>query len=88
MPKEKIVSRKSLGAEPKLSDFHIGSCKGEGRFGKVYMAVHKKTGFLCALKKIKKESVRYMIDQFIQEIKIQMFLNHSKLVKMYGYFAD
>ena len=71
-----------------MSDFHIGSCKGEGRFGKVYMAVHKKTGFLCALKKIKKESVKYMMDQFIQEIKIQMFLNHSKLVKMYGYFSD
>lgn len=30
------------------------------------MAVHKKTGFLCALKKVKKESVKYMIDQFIQ----------------------
>lgn len=29
-----------------------------------------------------------MIDQFIQEVKIQLFLNHSKLVKMYGYFCD
>jgi len=29
-----------------------------------------------------------MVDQFIQEVKIQMFLNHPKLVKMYGYFAD
>lgn len=40
------------------------------------------------MKKIRKDSVKYMIDQFIQEIKIQMYLNHSKLVKMYGYFAD
>ena len=52
------------------------------------MAVHKKTGFVCALKKIKKDSVKYMLDQFIQEIKIQLYLNHSKLVKVYGYFAD
>lgn len=43
---------------------------------------------LCALKKIKKESVKYMIDQFIQEVKIQLYLNHPKLVKVYGYFAD
>lgn len=52
------------------------------------MAIHKATGFVCALKKIKKDSVRFMIDQFIQEVKIQMFLNHPKLVKIYGYFAD
>lgn len=52
------------------------------------MAIHKKTGFLCALKKVKKDSVRFMIDQFIQEIKIQMFLNHPKLVKIYGFFSD
>ena len=29
-----------------------------------------------------------MIEQFIQEIKIQLFFNHPKLVKVYGYFAD
>lgn len=66
----------------------LGECKGEGRFGKVYLAVHKKSGFVCALKKIKKESVKFMIEQFIQELKIQQFLNHPNLVKIYGYFAD
>lgn len=29
-----------------------------------------------------------MIDQFIQELKIQLYLSHPKLVKIYGYFAD
>lgn len=52
--------------EPCLDDFFVGDCKGEGRFGKVYLAIHKKSGFLCALKKIKKQSVKYMIEQFIQ----------------------
>ena len=89
MPREKIWERKETPmTEPKLNDFIVGQCKGEGRFGKVYMAIHKKTGFLCALKKIRKDAVKYMIDQFIQEIKIQLFLNHSKLVKMFGYFSD
>jgi aurora kinase len=67
LPKpDKPRSRPSVPREPRLADFTIGECKGEGRFGKVYMAVHKQTGFLCALKKVKKDSVRYMVDQFIQ----------------------
>jgi hypothetical protein len=74
--------------ELRLTDFWVGECKGEGRFGKVHMAIHKKTGFLCALKKVKKEAVRSMVEQFIQEMKIQLFLNHPRLVKIYGYFCD
>jgi len=50
--------------------------------------MHKKTGFICAMKKIKKDSVKLMLEQFIQEIKIQLYLNHPKLVKTYGYFCD
>ena len=64
-------SRRSSQAETSnsdvtLADFQLGECKGEGRFGKVYLAIHKKTGFLCAIKQIKKESVRLMMDQFIR----------------------
>jgi serine/threonine protein kinase len=29
-----------------------------------------------------------MIEQFIQEVKIHLFLNHPNIVKMYGYFHD
>jgi len=29
-----------------------------------------------------------MLDQFIQEIKIQMFLDHPNIVKLYGFFDD
>ena len=45
------------------------------------MAIHKKTGFLCALKKIKKESVKYMMEQFIQELKIQLYLKYPVFQK-------
>jgi serine/threonine protein kinase len=38
----------------RIDDFTLGACKGEGRFGKVYPAVHKKTGFLLAIKKVAK----------------------------------
>lgn len=63
---KKLSFKEEVPKQPELDDFIIGQCKGEGRFGKVYMAIHKKTGFLCALKKVKKESVRFMMDQFIQ----------------------
>lgn len=53
-------------SELKIEDFQLGSCKGEGRFGKVFPALHKKSGFLVAIKQIKKEDVRLMLDQFIQ----------------------
>jgi hypothetical protein len=48
------LSPKSQFRTPHLADFDIGPCKGEGRFGKVYPALHKRTGFLLAIKKIKK----------------------------------
>jgi aurora kinase, other len=71
-----------------LADFEIGPCKGEGRFGKVYPARHKKSGFLLAIKKIKKELVKDMMKQFIGELKIGLFLNHANVVKTYGLFYD
>ena len=43
---------------------------------------------LVAIKKIPKEKVKYMLEQFINEIKIQMFLDHQNLVKLYGFFDD
>jgi hypothetical protein len=29
-----------------------------------------------------------MLDQFIQELKIQLYLNHPNIVKTYGYFSN
>lgn len=72
----------------KIHEFQLSECKGEGRFGKVYRAHHRQTGFLCAVKVIKKKMVAHMLNQFIMEIKIQSFLNHPNLVKMYGCFGD
>jgi len=43
---------------------------------------------LVAIKKVPKEKVKYMLDQFINEIKIQMFLDHQNLVKVYCFFDD
>lgn len=31
---------------------------GQGKYGKVYMARHKSTGFICALKTLSKEKIK------------------------------
>ena len=36
-------------------------------------------------KLIKEEDI---VDQFIRELKIQMYLNHANIIKMYGFFDD
>jgi aurora kinase len=66
----------------------LGKVLGSGAFGEVFPAKHKQTGWIFALKKIKKASVKHMLDQFIQEIKIQLFLDHPNIVKLYSFFDD
>lgn len=36
----------------KIEDFSLGKKLGSGKQGEVYAALHKATGFLCAIKKI------------------------------------
>lgn len=35
-----------------ISDFILGKKLGAGKFGEVFVAHHRKTGFICALKRI------------------------------------
>ena len=73
-----------------LNDFDLKKTLGEGKFGVVYQAFHKETKALFALKKINKEVIKsnLMIDQLLQEIKIQIFCNHDNVLKLYGFFDD
>lgn len=44
---------------------------------------------MFALKKIKKKDLDDKLkSQLIQEIKIQMFMNHPNIVKLYTFFTD
>lgn len=60
-----------------INDFILGKVLGEGKFGVVYQAIHRPTGWLFAIKKVPKQTIKshLMVDQFILEMKIQSFLN-------------
>ena len=51
---------------------------------------HKSTGFICALKVISKALIKEenIEEPFLREIKIQFYLNHPNIVKLYGFFHD
>lgn len=85
--------QKVLKIEPenlKLENFNLLRELGEGKYGKVYLAHHRTTNFICAIKTISKRIIieENLKDTFIQEIKIQSYLNHPNIVKLYGYFTD
>lgn len=72
-----------------ISDFELGRKLGAGKFGEVFIARHRDTGFMCAIKKIDKTNVdSKLVVQLVREIKIQSFLNHPNIVKMYTFFSD
>ncbi len=78
------------GMSTTVDDFVMGKFLGEGRFGTVHQVIHKQTGALFALKKISKESVKKlnMVNQLTLELKLQTYLQHQNLVKLYHHFDD
>jgi serine/threonine protein kinase len=54
------------------------------------MAIHKITGLLVAIKKVKKAVIKAhkLENQFTMEVKMQLFLDHPNILKLYGYFDD
>lgn len=63
---------------------------GSGKFGDVYFCVHKETGFVCAIKKIFKSTIKEynMEEQLTTELKIHYFLSHPNIIKLYAHFDD
>ena len=58
--------------KPKITDFDLYEVVGIGGFGKVHKAYNRRTGKVCALKMLKKESVAAMkhVDHIINEREV------------------
>ena len=73
-----------------VEDFIVGRKLGEGKFGLVNLAQHKRTGMVVALKKIPKQMIQshFMVDQLALEIRLQSCLVHKNVLGLYGFFDD
>jgi len=73
-----------------LKDFDIGKRLGRGKFGCVYLAREKTSGFIVALKVLFKSQLsRAGVEhQLRREIEIQSHLRHRNILRLYGYFYD
>nr|OQO21824.1 Serine/threonine-protein kinase ark1 [Rachicladosporium sp. CCFEE 5018] len=83
----------SIPTPPKafhLGMFEIGKPLGKGKFGRVYLARTRSTGFVCALKVLHKSELQQgkVEKQVRREIEIQSNLAHPNVLRLYGHFHD
>ncbi|KAL6637923.1 hypothetical protein ACP70R_025495 [Stipagrostis hirtigluma subsp. patula] len=73
-----------------MNDFEIGKYIGEGKFGKVYLAREKQSGYVVALKVIYKAKLeKYRFHAHLRrEIEIQRGLNHPNVLRLFAWFHD
>ncbi|KAJ9155079.1 Serine/threonine-protein kinase ark1 [Pleurostoma richardsiae] len=74
-----------------LGMFEIGRPMGKGKFGRVYLARERSSGFICALKVMYKSELQHgsgMEKQVRREVEIQSNLRHPNIIKLYGHFHD
>ncbi|USW54424.1 Putative serine/threonine-protein kinase, active [Septoria linicola] len=90
---EPLSSTSTEPSKPKqfhLGMFEIGKPLGKGKFGRVYLARERSTGFVCALKVLHKSelSAGKVEKQVRREIEIQSNLAHPNILRLYGHFHD
>lgn len=73
-----------------LGMFEIGKPLGKGKFGRVYLAKERLTGFVCALKVLHKSELQQgkVEKQVRREIEIHSNLRHPNILRFYGHFHD
>ena len=73
-----------------LGMFEIGKPLGKGKFGRVYLAKERSTGFVCALKVLHKSELQQgkVEKQVRREIEIQSNLRHPNILRLFGHFHD
>jgi serine/threonine protein kinase len=67
-----------LVKELKRSKYRLLGLVGQGQFGRVYCASHRRTGCLFALKELDKE--RFPTHKFLRELRFLLSLQHDNIV--------
>jgi len=73
-----------------LDDFDVGRPLGRGKFGAVYLARERGSGFVVALKVLHKQQLAAsrVEHQLRREVEIQSHLRHPNVLRLFGYFHD
>ncbi|KAL9043705.1 MAG: hypothetical protein Q9214_003118 [Letrouitia sp. 1 TL-2023] len=85
-----LVSEQTQPKKFHLGMFEIGKPLGKGKFGRVYLAKERSTGFVCALKVLHKSELQQgkVEKQVRREIEIHSNLRHPNILRFYGHFHD
>ncbi|KAI1737853.1 kinase-like protein [Xylaria scruposa] len=82
----------STPTQPKLHfrSFEIARPLGNGAFGQVYLARHRESGLICALKVLNKENImRDGKERHVRrEIEVHSHVRHPGIIGFYGWFHD
>ncbi|PNY25848.1 Serine/threonine-protein kinase ark1 [Tolypocladium capitatum] len=93
---ETIQTRETVPVikQPVIKQFHlgmfeIGRSRGKGKFGRVYLARERQSGFVCASKVMYKHEIQHgrVEKQVAREIEIQTHLRHPNVVQLHGHFT-
>merc|ERR1719265_1829812 len=73
-----------------LRDIDVGRRLGAGKFGAVYVARERRTGFIFALKVLDKQQlIKHRVEhQLRREIEIQSHCRHVNILRLYSFFHD
>lgn len=73
-----------------LEDIDVGKRLGSGKFGNVYVARCRRTGYVFALKVLHKaQLIKHGVEhQLRREIEIQSHCRHVNILRLYSYFYD
>ncbi|KAI0845166.1 Pkinase-domain-containing protein [Daldinia vernicosa] len=85
-----LIDQPFLPKEFHLGMFEIGKPLGKGKFGRVYLARERTSGYICALKVLhKKELEQGRVEKQVRrEIEIQSNLRHPNILQLFGHFHD
>jgi aurora kinase len=89
-PEVPLFPQPSASRKFHLGMFEIGKPLGKGKFGRVYLAKERSSGFICALKVLHKSelAVGNVEKQVRREIEIQSNLAHPNILRLFGHFHD
>ncbi|KPM36134.1 Serine/threonine-protein kinase ark1 [Neonectria ditissima] len=73
-----------------LGMFEIGKPLGKGKFGRVYLAKHRPSGYICALKVLQKDEIsREGAEVHVRrEIEVHSHLRHPGILAFHTWFHD